>query len=47
LVEKGVSQCGVAKPRIGNVKKKRNMILEAWKENCSNRRKQKVCKGDL
>jgi hypothetical protein len=52
-VEKGVSQqtiaeqCGVAKPRIGNIKKKRNMILKAWKENCSTKRKQNVCKRYL
>jgi hypothetical protein len=36
----------VAKPRIGNIKENRNMILKAWK-NCSNKRKQKVCKKDL
>jgi hypothetical protein len=52
LIDKSVSQqtiaeqCGVAKPTIGNINRSRNMTLKAWKENCSNKRKQKVCKTD-
>jgi hypothetical protein len=41
LIEAVVAvQLGVMKSGIGNIRHNRSMILKAWKESCSSRRKQ-------